>query len=190
MTNQLYFDDAKEKYSQLCALVDVMSNQMAQAFDDFDGNQARKQLDVIVGYIMLEVALADNNFTVQEGAFVDQLCTTFPLLHLFDDVPPSVNWQAIAQFSDASVARQMADKLKDLAQDYVQNFVMGFSMLDAIVEDKDYLQLMIEGLRTIALAMAFVDGNGTSQEILCGTNQIIDVLVSPWRELRDIAKEL
>lgn len=68
---------------------------------------------------MLEVALADNNFTVQEGAFVDQLCTTFPLLHLFDDVPPSVNWQAIAQFSDASVARQMADKLKDLAQDYV-----------------------------------------------------------------------
>lgn len=170
----------KTYYRRAIAFVDDMSgyivrNNLAYGFSVA---AARLQFDIMLQYVLMETALADGNFTVGEGYFLDNITD-------YGDMINSVraygnNWEEIAYHYNNTTFRALVNKMAAKAGRHIASFANLFGTLNSRIPNR-YLAKELTDL-VVGVAMCFIsaDGKAAKQETDVAYATVERVLGRPW----------
>ena len=185
MATQEIFNRAIGNYQSARALVAKMNEIIASARPEYNPKVGRFQLDIIVQYTLLEVALADGKFSPIEGEFIDKITDSFDVIRLLDNIPDGRNWQWFATNKSFSEIKDVIGQLRNMAQEHMQAFAQLFAIVDALYPDYNILKELLGYLGAIAGCFIIIDGNDDERESEIAKQVTLKYLIEPWVNMMD-----
>lgn len=179
MTAQQYFDKALDAYRKTIELVKDIGAK-ARLPETRSGRLSLQcQFDVIVQYVLLQVALADGDFSEIEGAFIDNITDNFDILKLFGMDGDEYNWQFAGAHLNAAQIKKVIGSVEKIAYVHMRNFAENFALY-ATDKDREFL---FACMKEIAVCFILCDGTGTRAEMDAAQETVYSCLVLPWKKV-------
>lgn len=176
MNTQALFEYAQMRYRRARRLIEEMVVAHGSQ-PSVDLKNAYCQLDIIVQYILLKIALADGKFLEIEGEFIDQITDSYDVLYLFDKCNEDYNWSFAGAFMTFEQVKKIVRKVEKLAREHI----LAFSQLFASdFANKDCARELYQCINDVALAFIMSDGNVSQKELDIASDVVRDCLTEPW----------
>ena len=181
MSTQELFDKAQERYRYARRLVGEMIEIVRKDQPNFNSKSSYDQLDIIVQFILLKIALADGKFLEIEGEFIDQITDSYDVLFLFDSVDDmDYDWSFAGAYMDFHHVEFLVNKVEKLANEHILAFSDLFAVIDLVDRSKNYVKELYDCIRDVALAFIMCDGSASENEIETAVNVVSEYLTEPW----------
>lgn len=134
----------------------------------FSVRVALNQLDVIIQYSMLQIALNDNNLDKNEVLFIktmSQYCDFCDFLNQCGY--KNVTWDVIYN-SDEQVLKQILKETLESVVSLSNDFIKVFSLIDAMIKERNYLEILYNDFCSIIAAVMQADGKVYKEELSRG----------------------
>ena len=160
---------AMEAYEDAVKLVGNMFDAVAESVHFAYGKRgALERFDVLLQYSLMQVALNDGYFHIEEAKFIRdiaQYCDFCDFLrkHGFDDL----TWQEIYD-SDERRWKRVLDDARDDVISLSNDFVAIFATVDAVTASHSYIDDFYNYMLAIISAIVVADGNYDEEEIFGG----------------------
>ena len=188
------FDKAAQAYDHAEATIKAMDNVFQNVTgNNYDASLTLAQFDMILQGVLLSVACADGTFDVLEQDFIRQFAMHGDLLeYIRSDSNGEVDltWDAIADLPDELVST-ILQVLPSVLDDQCESFVYPLAAVDfsysqygsVITTPGDFLKSIESDMIQIAGLLAFVDSEGTDEEINAAVQMIYELEGKHWRDL-------
>ena len=181
MNTQELFDNAQDRYVYARELVTRMVDFAAQSNIEVNLKDAYDQLDIVVQYILLKIAVADGKFLEIEGEFMDNITDSYDLLYLFDSYyDTDYDWSFVGAYLNFEHVIFLLDKIDQLAIGHIRAFSDLFAEIDMLDSSVNYGKELYECIRDIALAFIMCDGNAADRELKIAVDVVSEYLTTPW----------
>ena len=180
MSTQELFDKAQERYRYARRLVTDMIDFVKKEQPNFNSKNSYFQVDVIVQFILLKVALADGKFLEIEGEFIDQITDGYDITSLFDSQEENYNWSFAGAFLTFEQVGKIVSVVENRAWEHILAFSDLFAEVDLIDSSKNYVRELYECIKDVASYFIMADGNATKHEIETAVNVVRECLTDPW----------
>jgi hypothetical protein len=200
-TTAQYEKTALEAYKQVSALILKMTalslpNEYAQGFDLTVSNPLAQLFSYLMQENLIEIGLADGDFTINERLFVEHfaLQSGTSILELFSNVRKgrAFTWDEFFTLNGSQMT-QITDLVKIGLNPIAQAFFGTFALADSHSETKDYYHGFIEGLTTIVNSYLSIDLARTGIENQRALDVISDNILKPldeaYQNVVEVAKE-
>lgn len=183
MTVQEIFQNGVDAYDKGVRVVTDMNELIINngLIEGYEPKMAYAEFDFLVQYVLLNVALADNRLTPNEGLFIDKITDTVDIINLLENDKNS-NWTEISRTVGVRAIHEKVDQLKELAHPYIDAFADMFGMLDACDPTRDYLGELVNSLQELCVAFCCIDGDPQDRELESAATVVSEVLAKPWTE--------
>lgn len=187
-------DKAAEAYDHAEATIRAMDSVFQSVTGSrYDAELTLAQFDMILQGVLLSVALADGVFSPLEQDFVRQFAMHGDLLeYIKNDSNSSVEltWDLIAGLPE-DVAAGLVSILPKVLDDQCESFIYPLAAVDftysqvgnVITTPGEFLQSIEADMIRIAGLLAFVDSDGTDEEINAAVAMIYELEGKHWREI-------
>ena len=187
-------DKAAEAYDHAEATIRAMDSVFQSVTGSrYDAELTLAQFDMILQGVLLSVALADGVFSPLEQDFVRQFAMHGDLLeYIKNDSNSSVEltWDLIAGLPE-DVAAGLVSILPKVLDDQCESFIYPLAAVDftysqvgnVITSPGEFLQSIEADMIRIAGLLAFVDSEGTDEEINAAVAMIYELEGRHWREI-------
>lgn len=188
------FDKAAQAYDHAEATIKAMDDVFQNVTgNNYDASLTLAQFDMILQGVLLSVACADGTFDVLEQDFIRQFAMHGDLLeYIRSDSNGEVDltWDAIADLPDELVST-ILQVLPHVLDDQCESFVYPLAAVDfsysqygrVITTPGDFLKSIESDMIQIAGLLAFVDSEGTDEEINAAVQMIYELEGKHWRDL-------
>ncbi|MCH5156759.1 MAG: hypothetical protein J1G02_02650 [Clostridiales bacterium] len=181
MNTQELFDNAQDRYVYARELVTRMVDFATQSNIEVNLKDAYDQLDIVVQYILLKIAVADGKFLEIEGEFMDNITDSYDLLYLFDSYyDTDYDWSFVGAYLNFEHVIFLLDKIDQLAIGHIRAFSDLFAEIDMLDSSVNYGKELYECIRDIALAFIMCDGNAADRELKIAVDVVSEYLTTPW----------
>ena len=187
-------DKAAEAYDHAEATIRAMDEVFQNVTgNEYDAELTLAQFDMILQGVMLSVACADGNFDILEQDFIRQFAVHGDLLqYIRSDSNGEIDltWDIIAQLPE-QVTATLLQVLPQVLDDQCESFVYPLAAVDftyskyggVITTPGDFLKSIEADMIKIAGLLAFVDSEGTDEEINAAVAMIYELEGKHWRDL-------
>ena len=187
-------DKAAEAYDHAEATIRAMDEVFQNVTgNEYDAELTLAQFDMILQGVMLSVACADGNFDILEQDFIWQFAVHGDLLqYIRSDSNGEIDltWDIIAQLPE-QVTATLLQVLPQVLDDQCESFVYPLAAVDftyskyggVITTPGDFLKSIEADMIKIAGLLAFVDSEGTDEEINAAVAMIYELEGKHWRDL-------
>lgn len=187
-------DKAAEAYDHAEATIRAMDEVFQNVTgNEYDAELTLAQFDMILQGVMLSVACADGNFDILEQDFIGQFAVHGDLLqYIRSDSNGEIDltWDIIAQLPE-QVTATLLQVLPQVLADQCESFVYPLAAVDftyskyggVITTPGDFLKSIEADMIKIAGLLAFVDSEGTDEEINAAVAMIYELEGKHWRDL-------
>lgn len=163
--------DYKEKsmiaYEKACDMVKLLFNFMNDkklVKSGFDVTKALNNFDVLVQYSLLEVALSDQKFDVNELRFISKFHKFYSLMDYLNDLGfKDVTWQKLYNIEFKTLALIM-EKVRPHVQLINKDFVEYISLIDAYTPSHDYAKELYDEMITVISGVIISDRRWKHEE--------------------------
>lgn len=143
------------------------------------------EFDQILQGVLLTQALADGNFDRLERQFIDKITDHGDLLdHIKHETNGkiSLTWDQIA-WMDGRTQAELIEVLPAIMERRCKDFLVPFLLLQRIVDDVDFMNLLVKDIATIGAMLAGVDGKVDDIEAEGAMAMLTELLLKPWNEM-------
>ncbi len=166
------FEKAKKAYDNIMktaqAMFEIHEEAMKGNGVDFSVESAMCELDVLIQYSMLQIALNDGNLNENEVAFIKNLSSYLDFCgYLNQRGYQDVTWDVIFSTDEESLKEVLKEAKEDILA-LSKNFVVIFSLIDAMTPQQDYLEELKQDFVNITCAVMQSDGEIYKCEITNG----------------------
>lgn len=187
-------DKAAEAYDHAESTIRAMDSVFQNVTgSSYDAELTLAQFDMILQGVLLTVALADGVFSPLEQDFVRQFAMHGDLLeYIKNDSNSTVDltWDLIAGLPE-DVAAGLIQVLPRVLDDQCESFIYPLAAVDftysqvgnVITSPGEFLQSIEADMIRIAGLLAFVDSEGTDEEINAAVAMIYELEGRHWREI-------
>ncbi len=187
-------DKAAEAYDHAEATIRAMDEVFQNVTgNEYDAELTLAQFDMILQGVMLSVACADGNFDILEQDFIRQFAVHGDLLqYIRSDSNGEIDltWDIIAQLPE-QITATLLQVLPQVLDDQCESFVYPLAAVDftyskyggVITTPGDFLKSIEADMVKIAGLLAFVDSEGTDDEINAAVSMIYELEGKHWRDL-------
>lgn len=179
MNTQELFDNAAMRYNDARNLIGEMGAYVLKSNPQFKIVDVFCEFDIIIQYILLEIALADGKFLEIEGEFIDKITDTYDILYLFNNNDSGKNWSYAGANMVFPHIRYVIHKVEELADGHLRDFAKFFAAVDSEMSNKDYMSELIACVKDIAVAFILCDGNGDQNEVKTAVQVVKQCLIQP-----------
>ena len=155
--NKKILQEAVDAYNKMHAMVNAMGNYAKENGANIDPIVLNRQLDVIIQYSFLQIAIIDGALTKDELGFIVCINKFGDLCDFLNQNHVNITWDAIEVFSLEEYAKFLA-ALQDPMIDLSKTLINVFSILDAAVPDKDLLKEFVDFANALFTALLVADG--------------------------------
>lgn len=159
----------------------------------YDAELTLAQFDMILQGVLLSVACADGIFDPVEQDFVRQFAMHGDLLKYIEEVSGgeiALSWDIIAALPEDIIAK-MLQVLPGILDEQCESFVYPLAAVDfsysqvgnVVTTPGDFLKSIEIDMIKIAGLLAFVDSEGTDEEINAAVSMIYELEGKHWRDL-------
>ncbi len=160
---------------------------------DYDAELTLAQFDMILQGVLLSVACADGIFDPVEQDFIRQFAMHGDLLeYIKNDAEFEIDltWDLIASLPE-DVSSALIQVLPQVLDDQCESFIYPLAAVDfsysqyggIITTPGDFLKSIEADMIQIAGLLAFVDSDGTEDEISAAVSMIYELEGKHWRDL-------
>lgn len=187
-------DKAAQAYDHAEATIRAMDEVFQNVTgNDYDAELTLAQFDMILQGVLLSVACADGNFDVLEQDFIKQFAMHGDLLeYLRSDSNGEVDltWDIMAKLP-TEVINTLLKVLPQVLDDQCESFILPLAAVDftysqyggVVTTPGDFLKSIEADMIQIAGLLAFVDNEGTDEEINAAVSMIYELEGKHWRDL-------
>lgn len=188
------FDKAAQAYDHAEATIKAMDGVFQNVTgNNYDASLTLAQFDMILQGVLLSVACADGNFDVLEQDFIRQFAMHGDLLEYIrsdSDGEVDLTWDAIANLPDELIST-ILQVLPRVLDEQCESFVYPLAAVDFSYSQYgnvgttpgDFLKSIESDMIQIAGLLAFVDSEGTDEEINAAVQMIYELEGKHWRDL-------
>ena len=162
---------ASNSYAECVEIVKEMGALVQTVQEDFSIEIALRQFDLILQATLLNAAVANDELADCELDFVGGIAQ-------YSDILPVVNaaikeqepsWEPIGWGDLLDLETDTLKKFALIAgacvEKYAEEFVSFFAVVDKVIEEKDYMDLLFAAVTKIAIAISGYDGDDLESEI-------------------------
>jgi len=165
------FEEAAKAYVEVMNTATEMfkfhQQSMANEGKQFDIRVGLNQLDVIIQYSMLQVALNDDELDESEAGFIKSMSQFCDFCDYLNQVGyRGVTWDVIFN-TDENSLKEVLEESKKSVISLSQDFVRIFSLIDAMTEH-NYLDDLYKNFCAIIAGIMQADGKAYKEEIANG----------------------
>lgn len=187
-------DKAAQAYDHAEATIRAMDEVFQNVTgNDYDAELTLAQFDMILQGVLLSVACADGNFDILEQDFIKQFAMHGDLLeYLRSDSNGEVDltWDIMAKLP-TEVINTLLKVLPQVLDDQCESFILPLAAVDftysqyggVVTTPGDFLKSIEADMIQIAGLLAFVDNEGTDEEINAAVSMIYELEGKHWRDL-------
>ena len=187
-------DKAAEAYDHAEATIRAMDKVFQNVTgSNYDAELTLAQFDMILQGVLLSVGCADGVFDPIEQDFVRQFASHGDLLEYIrsdSDGEIDLTWDLIASLPDDLIAT-LLKVLPQVLDDQCESFVYPLAAVDfsysqygdVVTTPGDFLKSIELDMIKIAGLLAFVDSEGTDNEINAAVSMIYELEGKHWRDL-------
>ena len=187
-------DKAAQAYEHAEATIRAMDGVFQHVTgSNYDAELTLAQFDMILQGVLLSVACADGNFDVLEQDFVRQFAMHGDLLEYIrsdSNGEVALAWDVIASLPEETVST-LLKVLPEVLDDQCESFVYPLAAVDfsyskfggVTTTPGDFLKSIEADMIQIAGLLAFVDSEGTDEEINAAVAMIYELEGKHWRDL-------
>jgi len=187
-------DKAAEAYDHAEATIRAMDKVFQNVTgSNYDAELTLAQFDMILQGVLLSVGCADGVFDPTEQDFVRQFASHGDLLEYIrsdSDGEIDLTWDLIASLPDDLIAT-LLKVLPQVLDDQCESFVYPLAAVDfsysqygdVVTTPGDFLKSIELDMIKIAGLLAFVDSEGTDNEINAAVSMIYELEGKHWRDL-------
>ena len=187
-------DKAAQAYDHAEATIRAMDEVFQNVTgNDYDAELTLAQFDMILQGVLLSVACADGNFDVLEQDFIKQFAMHGDLLeYLRSDSNGEVDltWDIMAKLP-TEVINTLLKVLPQVLDDQCESFILPLAAVDftysqyggVVTTPGDFLKSIEADMIQIAGLLAFIDNEGTDEEINAAVSMIYELEGKHWRDL-------
>lgn len=149
------------------------------------------EFDEILQGILLTQAIADNDFDVIERQFVDKITIHGNLLDYIrfaSDGKLSLTWDTIA-WSDSEAQMQLVEILPQVLETRCQDFIEPFLLVEALSEEFDFMNEIVEHIAMIGACLANIDGKVDEIEAQGASVMVKTLLLDRWEQMKQSLSE-
>ncbi|MCR5328809.1 MAG: hypothetical protein K6E12_08185 [Saccharofermentans sp.] len=194
LDRQDILDKAAEAYDHAEATIRAMDKVFQNVTgSNYDAELTLAQFDMILQGVLLSVACADGVFDPIEQDFVRQFATHGDLLeYIRSDSEGEIDltWDLIASLPEDLIAT-LLKILPQVLDDQCESFVYPLAAVDfsysqyggVVTTPGDFLKSIETDMIKIAGLLAFVDSEGTDNEINAAVSMIYELEGKHWRDM-------
>lgn len=194
LDRQDILDKAAEAYDHAEATIRAMDKVFQNVTgSNYDAELTLAQFDMILQGVLLSVACADGVFDPIEQDFVRQFATHGDLLeYIRSDSEGDIDltWDLIASLPEDLIAT-LLKVLPQVLDDQCESFVYPLAAVDfsysqyggVVTTPGDFLKSIETDMIKIAGLLAFVDSEGTDNEINAAVSMIYELEGKHWRDM-------
>ena len=187
-------DKAAQAYDHAEATIRAMDEVFQNVTgNDYDAELTLAQFDMILQGVLLSVACADGNFDVLEQDFIKQFAMHGDLLeYLRSDSNGEVDltWDIMAKLP-TEVINTLLKVLPQVLDDQCESFILPLAAVDftysqyggVVTTPGDFLKSIEADMIQIAGLLAFIDNEGTDEEMNAAVSMIYELEGKHWRDL-------
>lgn len=187
------FGLAQAKYDECEAIINEISTIVKGVQEDFDPKVAMICFDLIIQACLLNASVQDGELEHNEKVFVQNITKHGDLLSLVNSALKEhdaewidVEWDDIGQFQ-AETQQQFAQISAAVVDPYAETFAGIFGIVDKVVTEKDYMNLLYDAVGTMFVALAGIDGDDIDTDVAreegCLAFAIYDTMVNDkWKK--------
>ena len=187
-------DRAAEAYDHAEATIRAMDDVFRNVTgSDYDAELTLSQFDMILQGVLLNVACADEVFDPVEQDFIRQFAMHGDLLEYIrndSDGQVSLTWDIIADLPE-DISAALLQVLPQVLDDQCESFIYPLAAVDfsysqyggILTTPGDFLKSIETDMIKIAGLLAFVDSDGTEDEINAAVSMIYELEGKHWRNL-------
>ena len=187
-------DKAAQAYEHAEATIRAMDGVFQHVTgSNYDAELTLAQFDMILQGVLLSVACADGNFDVLEQDFIRQFAMHGDLLEYIrsdSNGEVALAWDVIASLPEETVST-LLKVLPEVLDDQCESFVYPLAAVDfsyskfggVTTTPGDFLKSIEADMIQIAGLLAFVDSEGTDEEINAAVAMIYELEGKHWRDL-------
>ena len=187
-------DKAAQAYDHAEATIRAMDEVFQNVTgNDYDAELTLAQFDMILQGVLLSVACADGNFDVLEQDFIKQFAMHGDLLeYLRSDSNGEVDltWDIMAKLP-TEVIKTLLKVLPQVLDDQCESFILPLAAVDftysqyggVVTTPGDFLKSIEADMIQIAGLLAFIDNEGTDEEMNAAVSMIYELEGKHWRDL-------
>lgn len=161
---------ASNNYAECVEIIKEMGALVQTVQEDFSIEIALRQFDLILQATLLNAAVANDELADCELDFVGGIAQ-------YSDILPVVNaaiqehdstWQPIGWGDlmdlDSETLKKFAVIAGACVEKYAEEFVSFFAVVDKVIEEKDYMDILYSAVTKIAIAISGYDGDDLDTE--------------------------
>lgn len=159
-----------QKYAECIEIVEEMGTLVQSVQPDFSTDIALRQFDVILQATLLNAAVIDGSFEDCELHFIGGIAKYSDLMPLVnaeltkqDSSWPGLTWNQINQL-DPETKKHFAAVAAAVVDKYAEEFVSFFAIVDKVITEKDYMNLLYELVALIIVGFVGYDGDDNESE--------------------------
>lgn len=189
---QELFNKACESYDHARELVENVAEAYRKVEKDISGSTTfnpgitMAEFDQILQGILLTQALADNDFDRLERQFIDKITDHGDLLTYIKfktDGQISLTWDNIA-WMDSKTQGELIKILPAILESRCKDFLAPFLIVEKIVEEVDFMNILVNDIAEIGACLAYVDGQVDEIEPEGMKAMLTTLLLNPWIEMK------
>lgn len=186
-TAQEMFEDAQQHYLACIQEIDELSALALQEDAEFSAENAKREFDEILQCILLNVAMEDGVFAMEEKDFIAQITGTGDILaRVRSELKTEITWESL--YLLPARKREMVTVVSEkLVQEPALHFVSRFAVIDGKTE-KDYYEILRKNMVAIVANFSAVDGFLDSGETSVACRKIFELMADNWNRLKKKAK--
>lgn len=160
-------DTAQKIFQVLWEVAENKSISVRTLTNEFEG---------LLQYSMMQVALADGDFDIEEVKLIRDLSDSFDFCDFLNQKNyKNVTWQMIYN-TDEETLQSIIDDYRDEMINYKNNISTTFAIVDAGVTQVDFLEILKDNTLTLLCCLASADGDFNKSEIINSHCLILDTI--------------
>lgn len=181
---------AFQRYAECEAIIIEMSNIIKTVRPDFSTDVALGQYDVILQACMLSSAMQDGGLLAQEKGLIVDIARHTDILPLINDalkLREPFDWDGLDEL-DEYTKNELLDTAYRVARDYADEFVDFFAVVDKVISEKSYYDLIFKETGALLAVLAGIDeddmeGEQALIETKKGLITFIRLVKNRWNEI-------
>ena len=158
------FEKALNAYKEVHCLVNAMGEFAKKKGCSVKPDVLNRQLDVLLQYSFLEIALFDRSLDKNEIAFIKGIAKFGDLCEFLQQKDVDITWEKIAAIQP-STATEFVESLREPMISLAENIEKLFAAIDASTPDHDYLKDFVDNVVSMYEAFIVADGNALEVEL-------------------------
>ncbi len=189
---------ANERYAECEAIIIEMSDIVKTVRPDFSTDIALGQYDLILQACLLNAAVSDGEFLPEEKSFIIEIAKHADIVPLLNNALKSqrkepIDWNTIDDLDKDSM-KNLAMVAGVVVKSYAREFVEIFAVVDKVVEEKSYFDLIYKATGLILVCVMGIDGDDLKgenalSEATAGLKMFNTLVKNRWEEILNEKKK-